>query len=120
MELNLFVYVLLIFCIPYLLYSNFRIQPRKGFSILFISIISSVAILKFSILSLIGILPLISSLFIDNKQYYKYLYGTSFMILNYQLVLDLDLSFFNLVLSNIFPISLISGVFSSMMIGHWF
>ena len=42
------------------------------------------------------------------------------MILNYQLVLDLDLSFFNLVLSNIFPISLISGVFSSMMIGHWF
>ena len=120
MELNLFVYVLLIFCIPYLLYSNFRIQPRKGFSILFISIISSVAILKFSILSLIGILPLILSLFIDNKQYYKYLYGTSFIILNYQLMIELDLSFFNLVFSNIFPISLISGVFSSMMIGHWF
>ncbi len=120
MELNLFVYILLIFCIPYLLFSNFRIQPRKGFSILFISIISSVAILKFTILSLIGILPLILSLFIDEKQYYKYLYGTSFIILNYQLLIELDLSFFNLVLNNILPISLISGVFSSMMIGHWF
>ena len=67
MELNLFVYVLLIFCIPYLLYSNIRIKPRKGFSILFISIISSV------------------------------------ILLNYVL-----------------PISLTSGVLSSMMIGHWF
>ena len=120
MELNLFVYVLLIFCIPYLLYSNFRIQPRKGFSILFISVISSVAILKFTILSIFGIVPLILSLFIDKKKYYIYLYGTSFVILNYQLLIELDVSLFNLILSNIFPISLISGVFSSMMIGHWF
>ncbi len=120
MELNLFVYVLLIFCIPYLLYSNFSIQPRKGFSILFISIISTVAILKFSILSFFGIVPLVFSLFIDNKKYYKYLYGTSFIILNYQLLIELDLSLLNLILNNVFPISLISGVFSSMMIGHWF
>ena len=54
MELNLFVYVLLIFCIPYLLYSNIRIKPRKGFSILFISIISSVILLNFSILTILG------------------------------------------------------------------
>ncbi len=120
MELNLFVYVLLIFCIPYLLYSNFRIQPRKGFSILFITIISSVAILKFTILSIFGIVPLILSLLIDNKKLYTYLYGTSFIILNYQLLIELDVSLFNLILSNLFPISLISGVFSSMMIGHWF
>ena len=120
MELNLFVYVLLIFCIPYLLYSNFRIQPRKGFSILFISIISSVVVLKFSLFSLVGIIPLILSLLINNKKYYKYLYGASFLILNYQLLMELDLSIFTLILSNLFPISLISGVFSSMMIGHWF
>ncbi len=120
MELNLFVYVLLIFCIPYLLYSNFRIQPRKGFNILFISVISTVVILKFTILSLFGIVPLILSLLVDNKKYYTYLYGISFIILNYQLIIELDLSFFNLILSNVFPISLISGVFSSMMIGHWF
>ncbi len=120
MELNLFVYVLLIFCIPYLLYSNFRIQPRKGFSILFISVISSVAILKFTILSILGIIPLFICLFIDNKKYYTYLYGTSFIILNYQLLIELDVSLFNLILSIVFPISLISGVFSSMMIGHWF
>ncbi|MDC3033104.1 hypothetical protein OA181_00260 [Acidimicrobiaceae bacterium] len=76
--------------------------------------------MKFSILSFFGIVPLVFSLFIDNKKYYKYLYGTSFIILNYQLLIELDLSLLNLILNNVFPISLISGVFSSMMIGHWF
>ena len=120
MELNLFVYVLLIFCIPYLLYSNIRIKPRKGFSILFISIISSVILLNFSILTIISVLLLASTLVIENKKIHPYFYGTSFALLNYEILEKLSLSIFDFVINYLFPISLVSGVFASMMIGHWF
>ena len=72
MELNLFVYVLLTFCIPYLSYSNFRIKPRKGFSILFISIISTIILLNFSLLTVLGTLLLIATLLIKNKKIYGF------------------------------------------------
>ena len=120
MELNLFVYVLLIFCIPYLLYSNIRIKPRKGFSILFISIISSVILLNFSILTIISVLLLASTLVVKHKKIHPYFYGTSFALLNYEILEKLSLSIFDFVINYLFPISLVSGVFSSMMIGHWF
>ena len=120
MELNLFVYVLLIFCIPYLLYSNIRIKPRKGFSILFISIISSVILLNFSILTIISVLLLASTLVIENKKIHPYFYGISFAFLNYEILEKLSLSIFDFVINYLFPISLVSGVFASMMIGHWF
>mgnify|MGYP005682396347 FL=1 len=120
MELNLFVYVLLIFCIPYLLYSNIRIKPRKGFSILFISIISSVILLNFSILTIISVLLLASTLVIENKKIHPYFYGTSFAFLNYEILEKLSISIFDFVINYLFPISLVSGVFASMMIGHWF
>ena len=120
MELNLFVYILLTFCIPYLLYSNIRIKPRKGFSILFISIISSVILLNFSILTFLGVVLLTSTLFIENKKIYSYFYGSSFILLNFTIFEKLNLSTLDVVFNNLFPISLVSGVFSSMMIGHWF
>ena len=120
MELNLFVYVLLIFCIPYLLYSNIRIKPRKGFSILFISIISSVILLNFSILTILGTFLLTCTLVIENKKIHPYFYGTSFAFLNYEILEKLSLSIFDFVINYLFPISLVSGVFASMMIGHWF
>ena len=120
MELNLFVYVLLIFCIPYLSYSNFRIKPRKGFSILFISIISSVILLNFSLLTVLGTLLLIVTLLINNKKIYPYFYGSSFILLNFTIFEKLNLSTLDVVFNYLFPISLVSGVFSSMMIGHWF
>ena len=120
MELNLFVYILLTFCIPHLLYSNIRIKPRKGFSILFISIISSVILLNFSILTFLGVVLLTSTLFIKNKKIYSYLYGSSFILLNFTIFEKLNLSTLDVVFNNLFPISLVSGVFSSMMIGHWF
>ena len=120
MELNLFVYILLTFCIPYLLYSNIRIKPRKGFSILFISIISSVILLNFSILTFLGVVLLTSTLFIKNKKIYSYLYGSSFILLNFTIFEKLNLSTLDVVFNYLFPISLVSGVFSSMMIGHWF
>ena len=120
MELNLFVYVLLIFCIPYLVFSNIRIKPRKGFSILFISIISSVILLNFSILTIVGVFLLLCTLLIKNKKIHPYFYGTSFALLNYEIFEKLSLSIFDFVINYLFPISLVSGVFSSMMIGHWF
>ena len=120
MELNLFVYVLLIFCIPYLLYSNIRIKPRKGFSILFISIISSVILLNFSFLTILGSFLLMCTLLIKNKKIHPYFYGTSFALLNYEIFEELSLSIFDFVINYLFPISLVSGVFASMMIGHWF
>ena len=120
MELNLFVYVLLIFCIPYLSYSNFRIKPRKGFSILFISIISTIILLNFSLLSVFGTLLLIATLLIKNKKIYPYFYGSSFTLLNFEIFNILNLNIFDFFLNYLFPISLVSGVFSSMMIGHWF
>ena len=120
MELNLFVYVLLIFCIPYLLYSNIRIKPRKGFSILFISIISCVILLNFSILTILSVFLLGCTLVVKNKKIHPYFYGTSFALLNYEIFEELSLSIFDFVINYLFPISLVSGVFASMMIGHWF
>ena len=120
MELHVFVYVLLIFCIPYLLYSNIRIKPRKGFSILFISIISSVIFLNFSILTILGASLLVCTLVVKNKKIHPYFYGTSFALLNYEIFEKLSLSIFDFVINYLFPISLVSGVFASMMIGHWF
>jgi len=120
MELNLFVYVLLIFCIPYLLYSNIRIKPRKGFSILFIAIISSVILLNFSILTIFSVFLLACTLVVKNKKIHPYFYGTSFALLNYEIFEKLSLSIFDFVINYLFPISLVSGVFASMMIGHWF
>ena len=120
MELNLFVYVLLIFCIPYLFYSNIRIKPRKGFSILFISIISCVILLNFSILTILSVFLLGCTLVVKNKKIHPYFYGTSFALLNYEIFEELSLSIFDFVINYLFPISLVSGVFASMMIGHWF
>ncbi len=120
MDLNIFVYVLLIFCIPYLLYSNIRIRPRKGFSVLFISIISTVILLNFSLVTIVGTIFLILTLLIKSENSHPYLYGVSFLLLNYEIYNVLNVNIFELISDYLFPISLVSGVFSSMMIGHWF
>ena len=120
MELNLFVYVLLTYCIPFLLYSNYRINPRKGFSILFVSIISTVVLLKFSLFSLIAGVTLVLTLKIEKDEFKFIFYGISFLILNIDALIYLNLSISVYLLNYVLPISLASGVLSSMMIGHWF
>ena len=120
MELNLFVYVLLAYCIPFLFYSNYRINPRKGFSILFVSIISMVILLKFSFFSLIAGVILALTLIIEKDKFKFIFYGLSFLILNIDIFIKLDLSISVFLLNYVLPISLTSGVLSSMMIGHWF
>ena len=120
MELNLFVYVLLAYCIPFLFYSNYRINPRKGFSILFVSIISMVILLKFSFFSFIAGVILALTLIIEKDKFKFIFYGVSFLILNIDIFINLDLSISVFLLNYVLPISLTSGVLSSMMIGHWF
>ena len=120
MDLNIFVYILLIFCIPYLLYSNIRIRPRKGFSVLFISIISTVILLNFSLITIVGTIFLMLTLLIKSENFHPYLYGVSFSLLSYEIFTVLNLNIFEFVIDYLFPISLVSGVFSAMMIGHWF
>ena len=120
MELNVFVYILLMFCIPYLLYSNIRIKPRKGFSILFISIISTVILLNFSPTTLLGTFFLLITLVIKKEKLHAYFYVISFLLLSYEIFNISNLNIFEFLIDYLFPISLVSGVFSSMMIGHWF
>ena len=120
MELNVFVYILLMFCIPYLLYSNIRIKPRKGFSILFISIISTVILLNFSLTTLLGTFFLLITLVIKKEKLHVYFYVISFLLLSYEIFNISNLNIFEFLIDYLFPISLVSGVFSSMMIGHWF
>ena len=95
-------------------------MPKKGFSILFISIISSVILLNFTILTIFSVFLLACTLVVKNKKIHPYFYGTSFALLNYEIFEKLSLSIFDFVINYLFPISLVSGVFASMMIGHWF
>ena len=60
------------------------------------------------------------TLLIKNKKIHPYFYGASFALLNYEIFEKLSLSIFDFVMNYLFPISLVSGVFASMMIGHWF
>jgi len=103
-----------------LFYSNYRINPRKGFSILFVSIISMVILLKFSFFSLIAGVILALTLIIEKDKFKFIFYGVSFLILNIDIFINLDLSISVFLLNYVLPISLTSGVLSSMMIGHWF
>ena len=57
---------------------------------------------------------------VKNQKIHPYFYGTSFALLNYEIFEKLSLSIFDFVINYLFPISLVSGVFASMMIGHWF
>ncbi len=120
MSLSTFVFVLLVFCIPYLSYIRNSIQPRQGFSILFISLISLIALLKFDLLIVVSLLLVIISIFMKKQLVEISLFATSFLILNIILFGGFEVEFLTYILNYLLPISLISGIFSLMMIGHWF
>ena len=120
MSLSTFVFVLLVFCIPYLSYIRNSIQPRQGFSILFISLISLIALLKFDLLIVVSLLLVIISIFMKKQLVEISLFATSFLILNIILFSGFEVEFLTYILNYLLPISLISGIFSLMMIGHWF
>lgn len=120
MSLSTFVFVLLVFCIPYLSYIRNSIQPRQGFSILFISLISLIALLKFDLLIVVSLLLVIISIFMKKQLVEISLFAISFLILNIILFSGFEVEFLTYILNYLLPISLISGIFSLMLIGHWF
>ena len=120
MTLSTFVFVLLIFCIPYLGYIRNSVNPRRGFSILFISIICTTALINFDIFVIGSLLLIVISIFMKNKIIEISLFFLSFLLLNIFLFNSFNTGFSNYLLEYLLPISLVSGVFSLMMIGHWF
>ena len=120
MTLSTFVFVLLIFCIPYLGYIRNSINPRNGFSILFVSLICTTALINFDIFVAGSLLLLIISIFMKNKIIEISLFFLSFLLLNIFLFNSFNTGLWNYLVKYLLPISLISGVFSLMMIGHWF
>ena len=46
MQLSSYISFILVFCIPFIFYINASVKPRKGFSILFISVISIIGFLN--------------------------------------------------------------------------
>ena len=60
------------------------------------------------------------TLVIKKEKLHAYFYVISFLLLSYEIFNISNLNIFEFLIDYLFPISLVSGVFSSMMIGHWF
>ena len=120
MSLSTFVCLLLTFCIPYLVYIKLTIQPKRGFSILFITIIGIGSLIKLELLGLPALVLLIFTLFIKDKNIQIGLFFGSFFIFIQVFSASINISLLNYLMIYFLPISLISGIFSLMMIGHWF
>ena len=120
MSLSTFVCLLLTFCIPYLVYIKLTIQPKRGFSILFITIIGIGSLIKLELLGILALVLLIFTLFIKDKNIQIGLFFGSFFIFIQVFSASINISLLNYLMIYFLPISLISGIFSLMMIGHWF
>ena len=120
MSLSTFVSLLLTFCVPYLVYIKLTIQPKRGFSILFITIIGIGSLIKLELLGLLALVLLIFTLFIKDKNIQIGLFFGSFFIFIQVFSASINVSLLNYLMVYFLPISLISGIFSLMMIGHWF
>jgi len=116
MQLSDFTYIFLVLCIPFLGYIVNSTNPKKGFSILFISIISITGFLLPVNFTFLGI-------------FFLFIYLNSFNWNQKNLLLFFSLisfasSIYNIIGSNItlvlLPVLLVASVFSLMMIGHWF
>ena len=116
MQLSEFTYVFLILCVPFIGYIVNTTNPKKGFTILFSSIIFLAVFINPSLFTFLGILFLgLYAKLLDKKEsnYLLLLSTISFLIGSFNFV-GFEL------LKAILPILLVSSVFSLMMIGHWF
>jgi len=116
MNLSTFIYLVLILSIPYFWYIRYSTNPKKGFSILFIGVISVILFINFNLFVLAGCAILGSVLLHKNKNLSHFSFFTSFIVL---IISAFNTGVENLIW-NILPIALVSGIFSLMMIGHWF
>ena len=116
MQLSEFTYVFLILCVPFIGYIVNTTNPKKGFTLLFSSLIFFVVFINQSIFTFFGILllGLYANLLHKKERNYILLFSIiSFLIGSFNFV-GLEL------LKSTLPILLVSSVFSLMMIGHWF
>ena len=116
MQLGEFTYIFLVFCIPFLGYIVNSTNPKKGFSILFISVISGTVFLissTFSFFGLFFLLFYLSNFHVKAKNFLLLLSLIAYFFEIYQLVTN-KIFLFSL------PIIMVASVFSLMMIGHWF
>ena len=116
MNLSTFIYLVLIFSIPYFWYIRHSTVPKRGFSLLFLGIISVVLFIRFNLVVFVGLAILLSVLTHEKKLLSDFSFLISFLILIFDSFSILESS---LVVSFL-PIMLVSGIFSLMMIGHWF
>ena len=120
MQLSEFISLVFIYCIPFLIYINLAIQPRRGFSYLFILIILSTILWNFSIVYLLGSILLVFN-YLVNLQITKTILGiSSFIVFNisfFETFSDITqkYSFYLVPL-----VIMVASVFSLMMIGHWY
>ena len=116
MQLSEFTFVFLTLCIPFLIYIVSSTSPKKGFSILFVLIIGINGFINQDNFSLLGLFFLAFYLYSfekEERKYFVFMSMVSFLLASYNLI---GQNF----LSSLLPILLVSSVFSSMMIGHWF
>jgi len=116
MQLSEFSFVFLTLCIPFLIYIVSSTSPKKGFSILFVLIIGINGFINQDNFSLLGLFFLAFYLYSfekEERKYFVFMSMVSFLLASFNLIGQ------NL-LSSLLPILLVSSVFSSMMIGHWF
>ena len=120
MQLSSYISFILVFCIPFIFYINASVKPRKGFSILFISIISTIGFLNQNYKIFLGLALLFIYLFFLEKKLSLVFGISSFILLSYELIVEN--TFFNNMpyLFEILNFALVSSIFSSMMIGHWY
>ncbi len=120
MQLSEFISLIFIYCIPFLIYINIAIQPRRGFSYLFILIILSTILWKFSILYLFGSITLVIYSLV-NLQNTKIILGIiSFIVFNatfFKTFSDIT-QMYSVYLIPL--VIMVASVFSLMMIGHWY
>ena len=116
MNLSTFIYLVLIYSIPYFWYIKISTSPKKGFSILFIGLISTVLLIEINLLVLAGIVILLTTLSHQNEKLINITFLVSFTILIYEAYSILGEN----LITTFLPVTLVSGIFSLMMIGHWF
>ena len=116
MNLSTFIYLVLIYSIPYFWYIRLSTSPKKGFSILFIGLISTVLLIEINLLVLAGIVILLTTLSHQNEKLINITFLVSFTILIYEAFSKLGEN----LITTFLPVTLVSGIFSLMMIGHWF
>jgi len=120
MQLSSYISFILVFCIPFIFYINVFVKPRKGFSILFISIISIIGILNQNFKIFLGLTLLLIYLYFLEKKLSLIFCISSFFLLSNALI-DKNTFFSNMpFLFEILIFVLLSSIFSSMMIGHWY